>query len=107
MIPLRMVINAASVGFFAFYYLSRHHEINRIRRLAISMDMLVNVTARALLAGVVSDFCTRKLFINYDRLTEHKVAHNEVRKIMRTFPNARPYLAPHERPNSYYWASGA
>ena len=100
-----MFFNACAMGFFSLYYLSRHHEINRIKRLKFSLDMMVNVSARALLAGVVSDVITRKMFVNYDRLTEHKVANNEIKKIMRTMPNARPYLKPHERPNSYYWAA--
>ena len=41
------------------------------------------------------DVVTRKLFVNYDRVVEHKVANNEIRKIMRTMPNARPLLMPH------------
>ena len=104
MIPLRMALNGLAMGAFSLYYLSRHNEINRIRRLKFSIDMIINVTVRALLAGVVADVGTRKLFVNYDRLTEHKVATNEVRKLMTTMPNHRPILKPHERPNSYYWA---
>ena len=69
-----------------------------------SVDMLINVGARSVLAAGVADVVTRKLFVNYDRVLEHKVAKNEVSKIMRTMPNARPYLMPHQRPNSYYWA---
>ena len=104
MIPLRMAINGMAMGAFALYYLSRHNEINRIKRLKFSVDMIVNVTARSLLAGVVADVCTRKMFVNYDRITEHKVASNEVKKLMRTMPNARPLLMPHQKPNSYFWA---
>ena len=83
MIPLRMFFNAVSIGAASLWYLSRHNEINRIRRLQFSMDMIVNVTARALLAGVVSDVVTRRLFVNHSRITEDKVARNEVKKIMR------------------------
>ena len=104
LIPLRMFFNAVAMGAFSLYYLSRHNEINRIRRLKFSMDMIINVSARAVFAGLLSDSATRHLFVNYNRLTEHKVAANEVKKIMRTMPNARPYLKPHEKPNSYYWA---
>ena len=104
MIPLRMALNGLAMGGFALYYLSRHNELNRIKRLKFSIDMIINVTARSLLAGVAADVCTRKLFVNYNRVTEHKVATNEVKKLMRTFPNARPLLMPHQKPNSYYWA---
>ena len=103
-IPIRMFFNAIAMGCASLYYLSRHHEINRVKRLVFSVDMMVNVGTRALVAGVVADVVTRKLFVNYDRLTAHKVAVNEVRKVMRTYPNARPLLKPHEKPNSYYYA---
>ena len=103
-IPVRMFFNAVAMGAASLYYLSRHNEINRVKRLVLSLDMMVNVGARALLAGVAADVVTRKLFINYDRLTEHKVAVNEVKKIMRQAPNCRPYLGVHEKPNSYYFA---
>ena len=66
--------------------------------------MIVNVTVRALGAGIASDLVTRKLFVNYDKINKHKVASNEVSKIMRTFPNARPYIAVQDKPNSYFLA---
>ena len=103
-LPLRMFFNAAFMGFAGLYYLSRHNEINRIMRLKFSIDMIVNVGSRVALAGIVSDVATRKLFINYQAVTEDKVARNEVKKIMTTFPNAKTLLMPHEKPNSYYWA---
>ena len=103
-IPARMVFNAVAMGVASLYYLSRHNELNRVKRLVFSLDMIANVGARALVAGVAADVVSRKLFVNYARLTEHKVAVNEVKKIMRQAPNARPYLGVHEKPNSYYFA---
>ena len=94
-IPLRMFFNAIAMGAASLFYLSRFNEINRLKRLKFSVDMIINVSTRALLAGVVADVCTRKLFVNYDRITHHKVAQNEIKKIMRTMPNARPLLKPH------------
>ena len=102
-LPIRLLFNALAMGAAGFYYLSRHNEINRLKRLVFSIDMMVNVGSRALVAGVVSHYVTKNLFVSQRRLTEHKVAENEVRKIMRQAPNARPYLAPHEKPNSYFW----
>ena len=99
-----MIFNAMAMGVASLYYLSRHNEINRVKRLVFSLDMIANVGARALVAGVCADVVSRKMFVNYGRLTEHKVAVNEVKKIMRQAPNARPYLAVHEKPNSYYFA---
>ena len=89
-----MVFNGIGAGAFVLFFLSRHNEINRIRRMKLSMDMIVNVGARSALAFVATDLCTRKLFINYDALTKHKTALNEAKKIMRTYPDARPHV-PH------------
>ena len=96
-----MAFNGIAVGAFSLFYLSRHHELNRVRRMKFSIDMLINVGARSALAFVVSDLFTRKLFVNYDALTKHKSAVNEVRKIMRTYPDARPHVRSYEKPNSY------
>ena len=104
MIPFRMAFNGLSVGAAALWYLSRHGQINRLMKMKIDIDMILNVTVRGLAAGIVSDVVTRKLFVNYDKISRHKAAGNEVSKIMRTFPNARPYLAVHEKPNSYFLA---
>ena len=82
-LPARMFFNAVAVGVASLYYLSRHNEINRVRRLVLSLDMMINVGARAVVAAIAADVVTRKLFVNYDRLTSHKVAVNEVKKIMR------------------------
>ena len=105
-IPIRLFFTGCAMGVASLYFLSRHQELNRVRNLKFSVDMIVNVGARAVLTGVVADVCTRKLFVNYDKITKDKVARNEVRKIMRTYPNARPILAPHQKPNSYYYAMG-
>ena len=95
MLPLRMFVNAFAMGFAAVYYLGRHNEMNRVMHLKFSLDMMANVGARVLLAGVASDLATRKAFVNYSLIQQHKVANNEVRKIMTQFPNAKTLLKPH------------
>ena len=102
--PLRCVINFAGMSIFSLYYLSKHHEINRIKNLKFTFDMVFNVSIRAIIGFLFADIWSRKLFVNYDKIQQHKVANNEIRKIMRTFPNARPLLKPHQKPNSYYYA---
>ena len=102
--PVRIVLNSAFMAFAAFYYVSRHNELNRLMRLKISIDLMINVGTRVALAGVASDLLVKKLFLNKNRVTCDKVARNEVKKIMTTFPNAKTLLKPHEKPNSYYWA---
>ena len=99
-----MFFNGLAMGAFSLYYLSRSNEIARIRKLRFSVEMVLQVSWRALAAGICADFATRKAFVNYDALRNHKAANNEIRKVMRTFPNARPYLKVHEKPNSYIHA---
>ena len=95
MLPLRLAFAGAAVGASTLYYISRHHEINRLRRLKISFDLLFNVGGRAVLAGFAGELVARKLFINYDRIQQDKCARNEIKKVMRTFPDAKPHLLPH------------
>ena len=104
-LPIRLACVGLFAGFSAFYYISRNHEINRLRNLKVSFDLIFNVGARALVFGVVGEVFARKFFVNYDRITQDKCARNEIKKVMRTFPDAKPYLLPHEKPNSYYYAS--
>ena len=63
-LPIRMCFNLAAMGAAGFFYLSRHNEINRVKRLIFSLDMMVNVGSRALVAGVVSHYLTKNLFVN-------------------------------------------
>ena len=93
--PVRLAFAGLAIGASTFYYISRNHEINRLRRLKLSFDLLFNVGARAVVAGVAGELLARKLFLNYNKLTQDKVARNEVRKIMRTMPDAKPHLLPH------------
>ena len=105
MLPVRLAFAGIFGGAAAFYYISRHHEMNRLRQLQISFDLLFNVGARGLAAGVVGEVVARKLFINYKKVQQDKCARNEIRKIMRTFPDAKPHLLQHQKPNSYYYAA--
>ena len=59
------------------------------------------VGLRCVLSAVVCDQVSRKLFVNYTALRNHKIADYEVRKVMRTFPSAQPYIPLHKRANSY------
>ena len=94
-LPLRLAFAGLAVGASTFYYISRNHEINRLRRLKLSFDLLFNVAGRGVLAGVAGEIFARKAFVNYDRIQQDKCARNEVKKIMRTFPDAKPHLLPH------------
>ena len=84
------------MGGMSLYYLARHNEFGRVRGLKITIDLAVNVVGRALLTGIVADAFSRRMFVNYIALKKHKFAENEVRKIMRTFPDAKPHVAPHK-----------
>ena len=65
MIPLRLCFTGLAVGLTTLYYLSRNHEINRIKNFKFSYDMIFNVGIRAAGAAILGDVVSRKLFINY------------------------------------------
>ena len=87
----------------SLYYLARNNQFGRVKQLKITVDLAVNVVVRALFAGAVADLFSRRAFVNYLALKKHKMADYEVKKVMRTWPNAKPFLAPHLKPNSYFW----
>ena len=63
-----MALIGGFVGFSSFYYISRHHEMNRLRQLKFSVDLLFQLTGRAAVAGVVGDLVGRKMFVNYNKI---------------------------------------
>ena len=74
MLPVRFLFAGLCMGATSIYYITKSHEINRIKRMAFSMDLMVNVVTRSLIAGFFADLVGRKLFVNQDKLTSHKVA---------------------------------
>ena len=66
--PLRLAFAGLAMGVTSLYYISRNHEINRIRNLQISFDLIANVGARAVVAGIAGEVVARKLFVNYFRV---------------------------------------
>ena len=102
-LPFRTAFNSIAAGSAAVYFLSRHAQLGRIRAMSISFDIVFGVAWRVLAATAVGDQISRRMFVNYHGLKQHMMAENEVRKIMRTWPQAKPHVAPHKRPNSYIW----
>ena len=102
-IPFRMAFDGLSVGAMAVYHLSRHNQLGRVRALSISFDIVFGVAWRSALTFVVADQFSRRLFCNYVALRKHEMAEYEVKKVMRTWPNPKPHVAQHMKPNSYFW----
>ena len=102
-VPFRFLFNAAAIGTAAVYYLTRHNELHRIRNFSISADLIFGLGWRFAIAGLVADQVSRRMFVNYEKLRQHKFAENEVRKIMVKYPNAKTLKAPYQKANSYYW----
>ena len=100
-LPLRFAAHGATFAGTTFYYLSRHNEIGRIRAGKFSFDMVFAVGWRVLLMACACDVVSRRLFVDYKKLQNHKIADYEVRKVMRFMPNARPHIPLHNKPNSY------
>ena len=85
------------------YYLTRHNELGKLMRFHISLDMVFGLVWRCAITGLAADIASRRLFVNYYRLRQHTMAENEIKKVMRMWPNARPHITIAEKPNSYFW----
>ena len=102
-IPFRMAFNGIAIGSTAVYHLSRHNQLGRVKALSISFDMVFGVAWRSVLAAAIADQFSRRLFVNYVALRKHEMAEFECKKVMRTWPDAKPHQARHQKPNSYFW----
>ena len=102
-IPFRIAFNGLAASTAAVYYISRHNEVGRLKALKITFDLALNVFFRVALVTVVADQMSRRIFVNYHALKRHQMADYEVRKVMRTWSLAKPNIAPHNKPNSYFW----
>ena len=65
--------------------------------------MVFGVAWRSLIAVGVADQLGRRLFVNYVALRKHEMAEYECKKVMRTWPNPKPHVMLHQKPNSYFW----
>ena len=54
-LPFRLFANSAAAASVGLYYLSRHNEVGRLKAFRLTIDVLVNVMARSLLAFAVMD----------------------------------------------------
>ena len=102
-VPFRMAFNGLAAGTSAIYFLSRHNQLGRVRALSISFDMVFGVAWRCAFTLLVADQFSRRAFCNYVALRKHEMSEYEVKKVMRTWPNPKPMVAQHEKPNSYFW----
>ncbi len=98
-----MLFNAAAMGASAIYYLTKNNEMHRIRYLSISLDLVFGLGWRMAIAGLVADQASRRMFVNYEKLRQHKMAEYECKKIMVKFPDAKTLRAPHRKANSWFW----
>ena len=67
-LPFRFAFNGLAAGGAALYYMSRHHELGRLRALRISFDLVLGITWRVLFTSVVADQVSRRMFVNYAAL---------------------------------------
>ena len=91
----RAIFGVAMLTLTKIYYLSRNNELARMKAFRFSPDMIFGLVWRSLLVLAVTDQFGRRMFVNYAALRTDKMANNECRKIMRTFPDAKPHLLPH------------
>ena len=99
----RLALDSVAPMAAIFYYMSRSKELHRVRRLAVTPDLIFQLTWRAAGCFILSDFFVKRLVVNYAAMYQHKMAVNEVRKHMRNVPQAKPHLQQYQKPNSYFF----
>ncbi|CDW83091.1 UNKNOWN [Stylonychia lemnae] len=96
-IPFRMLFDLGAIGGSAVYFLTRHNQLNSVKTLSISLNLVFGLTWRVLFAAVISDQISRRLFVNSYKLKQNQMANYECRKIMVQWPNAKQLPAPHQK----------
>ena len=85
------------------YHLRRNNQLHRLFKFKLSGDMVVESYWRLLVGFIVGERLATRYYCNYRAIWNHKAADYEVRKIMRTIPDAKPFIKEHDKPNSYLW----
>ncbi len=102
-VPFRFMFNAAAMGAAAVYFLTKNNQMHRIKYLSVSLELVFGLGWRLAIAGLIADQMSRRIFVNYEKLRQHNMAKNEVKKIMVKFPNAKTLRAPYQKANSWFW----
>ena len=102
-VPFRLLFNAAAMGASAIYFLTKNNQMHRIKHFSISLELVFGLGWRLALSGLVADQASRRIFVNYEKLRQHNMAVNEVKKIMVKFPHSKQLRAPHRKANSWFW----
>jgi hypothetical protein len=76
------MFNGAGVGLITAWYLIKQHQMHRIRTLSLSVDLVFGLWWRYWIVIIGCDQISRRLFVNYEKLREHKLAEYELKKIM-------------------------
>ena len=98
------IILGYGLGFaWAAYHLRRNNEIHKLWKLRLSGDLVFGFYFRLLGGFILGERIAARYFCDYKSIWRHKAADYEVRKLMRAWPNAKPFVQLHEKPNSYFW----
>ena len=101
-LPFRLAFNSVALVGTSLYYMSRHNELARVRQMRVSYNLVIGLAWRLVIAAAISDQVSRRFFVNYSALRKHKMADLEVKKVMRTFANARPMTGPNHGFTYFY-----
>lgn len=73
----------------------------RIRELRLNLDVMLGMSWRIAVGGLLANTVAKRLFKNREQLNQARIAETEVKKVMMQIPNAKPQLPVHKQPNSY------
>ena len=100
----RAILGFGLGGLWVAYHLRRNNELHRVFSFKLSGDLVFGCYWRLLVGFIIGDRVGARYFLNYRKIWCHKAADHEVRKLTRTWPDAKPFVPIHEQANSYFWA---
>ncbi len=88
---------------WAAYHLRRNNQLHLLFKFKLTGDVVFGFYSRMLVGLLVGDRIGAKFFCNYNQIWCHKAADFEIRKLTRQWPDAKPFIAEHDKSNSYLW----
>ncbi|CAI2383807.1 unnamed protein product [Moneuplotes crassus] len=99
----RFILGYGLGALWGAYHLRRNNQLHLLFKFRITGDMVIGFYSRLLTGYLIGDRIGARYFCNYRLIFCHKVADYEIRKMTRQWPDAKPFIPIHEKPNSYFW----
>ena len=98
----RLLLQIGVPSLVCYRFFRNSGQTDRFMRIKLPTSLVLTVFWKATLSFLLATYFGSKLFINRNRVIHHKMAKNEISKIMRLQTEARPYLEFHQKSNSLW-----